>query len=503
MKKKVLFLLYENETGHTLKVAENLISLYEPVFFSCDFLSNYVNVNPSEKLLKEFGLSKYKFYNIRNELKKISEINFSKNVNINFEFLKKFEKNHLNEKINQIILKDFSFNQVYNPRDYNYFPEEKKILFKTLEILIRKIEKLLKKNKFEFIYSGGKSNFVRNIILEYAKKKNLSFYGPSYRFGVTFLDNYSKKNLIKNLSYIKIGKNNNLLRSYIKKFNPYQKINVNNIYSFKTFLKHLISYLFKYFKYIDDWRNNYNLRINKKKKNYFFIKSVFFINYFLIRNTIRKIKLEILLKKKTKDLINNLPKKFIFYPLHFLPEGGIFDNKELFDEFFLVQQVSKKLPIDYKIIVKPHPEVFKKGSEINSCNYYNSFSKIPNVEIVSPSVNSLFLIKKSSGIISVSSSVALEAVFFKKNYLNFSENEFKYLKTFQKIDLDNLENQLNIKRNFSIDLKIINKLFDYGINVNIDDFIFKDVRSFEKNYYNNLIDKYLYYFKKNRLKRQN
>ena len=33
MKKKVLFLLYENETGHTLKVAENLISLYEPVFF--------------------------------------------------------------------------------------------------------------------------------------------------------------------------------------------------------------------------------------------------------------------------------------------------------------------------------------------------------------------------------------------------------------------------------------------------------------------------------------
>ena len=173
----------------------------------------------------------------------------------------------------------------------------------------------------------------------------------------------------------------------------------------------------------------------------------------------------------------------------------------MFDEFFLVQQVSKKLPIDYKIIVKPHPEVFKKGSEINSCNYYNSFSKIPNVEIISPSVNSLFLIKKSSGIISVSSSVALEAVFFKKNYLNFSENEFKYLKTFQKIDLDNLKNQLNIKRNFSIDLKIINKLFDYGINVDIDDFIFKDVRSFEKNYYNNLIDKYLYYFKKNRLKR--
>ena len=36
-KKKFFFLLYENETGHTLKVAKNLISLYEPIFFSCDF----------------------------------------------------------------------------------------------------------------------------------------------------------------------------------------------------------------------------------------------------------------------------------------------------------------------------------------------------------------------------------------------------------------------------------------------------------------------------------
>ena len=58
MKKKVLFLLYENETGHTLKVAKNLIGLYEPIFFSCDFLCNYTEENPSKKILREFGLSR-------------------------------------------------------------------------------------------------------------------------------------------------------------------------------------------------------------------------------------------------------------------------------------------------------------------------------------------------------------------------------------------------------------------------------------------------------------
>ena len=472
MKKKILFLLYENEVGHTLKVAKNLINLYEPIFFSCDFLCNYTKENPSEKILKEFGFSKYKFYSIRNDLKKISQINFSRNVKIDFNYLKKFEKNYLNEKVNEIILKDFSFNQIYNPRDYNYFPEDKRILLKTSEVLIKKIEKLLKNNKFEFIYSGGKSNFVRNIILQYSIRKKISYFGPSYRFGITFLDNYSKKNLVKNLNNLKIKENVNLFKKYLKNLNSEEKINLKHTYNLKNFLDNFIFYLFKYFNYINDWRTNYFLRINKKKKNYFFNKSVFSVNYFLIRNTIRKIIVENYLTRKTKFLLNHLPKKYIFYPLHFLPEGGIFDNKELFDEFFLVQQVSKKLPIDFKIIVKPHPEILKKGSEINSYNYYKSFSKIPNVEIISPSVNSLYLIKKSSGIISLSSTVGLEAIFFKKNSLNFAKNEFKYLKTFKTIDLDNLENQLKLKQNFNFDFKTIQKLFGYGINIEIDDFIF-------------------------------
>jgi len=248
-------------------------------------------------------------------------------------------------------------------------------------------------------------------------------------------------------------------------------------------------------------RHYYHIKVKKKKKNYFFIKSIFYLNFFLLRNTFRKISVENYLGIKTKELINSLPNKFIFYPLHFLPEGGVFDNKELFDEFFLIQQISKKLPVNYKIIVKPHPEIYNKGTEINSLSYYKSFSKIPNVEIVSPSVNSSYLIKKSLGIISVSSTVGLEAILFRKNSLNFVEHEFKGLKSFQMIDIKvDLEMQLNKKKNFSFDLNIIKKLFTYGINIDINDFIFKDYKSFEKNSYNNLVDKYLYYFKTNKFK---
>ena len=268
-------MLYENETGHTLKVAKNLISLYEPIFFSCDFLCNYTRKNPSEKIIKEFGLSRYKFYSIKNDLKKISQIDFSKRVKINFKYLEKFEKNYLNENINEIILKDFSFNQIYNPRDYNYFPEDKRILYKTSEVLIRKIENLLKNNNFEFIYSGGKSNFVRNIILQYSIRKNISYLGPSYRFGITFLDNYSKKNLVKNLNNFKIKSNLHLFKKYSRNLNSVNKINLNQVYSFKKFLDDFIFYLLKYFNYINDWRTNYFLRINKKKEIIFLIDQYF------------------------------------------------------------------------------------------------------------------------------------------------------------------------------------------------------------------------------------
>ena len=61
-------------------------------YFSCDFLCNYTRKNPSEKIIKEFGLSRYKFYSIKNDLKKISQIDFSKRVKIDFKYLEKFEK---------------------------------------------------------------------------------------------------------------------------------------------------------------------------------------------------------------------------------------------------------------------------------------------------------------------------------------------------------------------------------------------------------------------------
>ena len=156
-----------------------------------------------------------------------------------------------------------------------------------------------------------------------------------------------------------------------------------------------------------------------------------------------------------------------------------------------LQKISKNLPVDIKIIVKPHPEIFKKGTEIMPLDYYRAFFKIPNVQMVLPSVNSHYLIKKSIGVISVSSSVALEAIIFKKNSLNIAENEFANLKSIKKINYKKITTDLISNKKFEYDLKIINKLFDYGIEEDIDKFIFQDIKKFKKYEYDRLIKKYL------------
>jgi len=491
MRKKVLYLLYEDECKHILSVAKYLSQDFQPIFFSCDYLSSYSKKNAALDLLSEFGFSKENFFDIKNELLKISKINIEDDVSLDLNFLRLVEKKFLKENLNEIILKDFSFNQIYNPRDYIYYPSNSKILLKKVELLLKKIIHIFEKHSIEFIYSGGTSNFVRNIILQMAKKKNLSYYAPSYRFGITFLNDFSKNNLVYYLLKKNIPIKEKLFKNLLLKFNPNKKIIIKNKYTFSKFIRHFSSFLLKFVHFINDYRSNYSLRLNNKK-NYFFIKSVIFVNYFLLRNTIRKFLVQIFLEKCTKSFFKKFIKeRFVFYPLHFLPEGGVFDHKELFDEFYLIQQISKKLPIDLNIVVKPHPAIFNKGSEIMDLNYYRAFLKIPNVQIVSPSVNSHYLIKKSVGIISVSSSVALESIIYKKNSINYAQNEFDGLKSIQKVNLSNLNKQLNKKTNFGKDLEIIKKLFSYGMQTDCDKFIYFNDKNFKKNEYMKLIAKYL------------
>ena len=50
------------------------------------------------------------------------------------------------------------------------------------------------------------------------------------------------------------------------------------------------------------------------------------------------------------------------------------------DQFFLIESLSKNLPINYKLLIKEHPSMIEAHSRGNK--FYEKISKLPNVEIV-------------------------------------------------------------------------------------------------------------------------
>ena len=89
-------------------------------------------------------------------------------------------------------------------------------------------------------------------------------------------------------------------------------------------------------------------------------------------------------KQKVWDALNNPEKLKLAIP------GA--ENVEKKDEN--IKNVSKSLPIGYKLIVKEHPNMKYRGWR--SIGEMKQIMSIPNVEFVHPSTNNLDLIKKSA-----------------------------------------------------------------------------------------------------------
>jgi hypothetical protein len=99
--------------------------------------------------------------------------------------------------------------------------------------------------------------------------------------------------------------------------------------------------------------------------------------------------------------------KFFLFPLHILREwadyswmGLKYPNIEN-----VIKECAASLPMGYKLYVKEHPSHFPEKSYF----LYRSLNKISNVKLIDPKENNFELIKKSSGIITLGSTMGWEA----------------------------------------------------------------------------------------------
>lgn len=107
----------------------------------------------------------------------------------------------------------------------------------------------------------------------------------------------------------------------------------------------------------------------------------------------------------------DLNEKFFLYPLHFQPEYTTSVLATYYtDQATTVNNIAFALPFPYKLYVKEHPS--SPGTRENL--FYEEIKKLPNVVLIDSRAKIQDLVRRSAGVITLSSTVGMEAAFLGK-----------------------------------------------------------------------------------------
>lgn len=116
--------------------------------------------------------------------------------------------------------------------------------------------------------------------------------------------------------------------------------------------------------------------------------------------------------------------KYVYFPLHVQPELSIdvlgpYNN----DQFKLISDISRSLPIDTKLIVKEHINFLGQ----KPIKLFNQIKKLPNSYIIDHRTSSYDLIKNSEFVITISGTAAFEAALMSRWAVVLCDIYFKEL----------------------------------------------------------------------------
>lgn len=111
--------------------------------------------------------------------------------------------------------------------------------------------------------------------------------------------------------------------------------------------------------------------------------------------------------------------KFVYLPLSYEPEISLYGYSPEFNNTQeMIALVSRALPADMMLVIKEQP--FAYG--MRSRKYYDYLRQMPNVILAHPSITSLEWVKASSLVATVTGTVGIEAVYFRKPVLVFGKD---------------------------------------------------------------------------------
>jgi predicted glycosyltransferase len=127
----------------------------------------------------------------------------------------------------------------------------------------------------------------------------------------------------------------------------------------------------------------------------------------------------------------------VIFPLQFSPEASTLIQGSKFNDMYqVIELISKSLPVNFTLVVKEHKLCVGR----REYKFFKKIFNLHNVRLIKEDVDTYQLIKHSKGVITISSSMALEALMLKKP-----------AGIIGRIYFDNLSNVFNFHNMYSLD----------------------------------------------------
>lgn len=109
---------------------------------------------------------------------------------------------------------------------------------------------------------------------------------------------------------------------------------------------------------------------------------------------------------------------FAYFPLHQEPELATLLYAPFFtNQIALIQNISKSLPVNFKLYVKEQPEMLYH----RPLSYYKELKKLPNIRLISHKTDSILLIKKAKLVLTITGTAGWEAAMLSKPVITFGQ----------------------------------------------------------------------------------
>jgi hypothetical protein len=145
-----------------------------------------------------------------------------------------------------------------------------------------------------------------------------------------------------------------------------------------------------------------------------------------IKRTIRRRFLD---KNTKKNIASDL---FIYFPLQLEPERTLLIAAPYFsNQLETIKNIAKSIPIEYKLLVKEHP--MQKVRSWRNIEYYKEIMRLPNVELIHPSISNEEVIKKCSLVITATGTAGLQAALYQKPSIVLADVNYQTLPSVNRI----------------------------------------------------------------------